>query len=124
MIFFSLNQLYSFCLVLFCGVVCGLIFTVLSVLFVKNHQNNIVKFIFKFIFGVFFSIFLIFSINVFYFGEFNLIIICSFILGFLWCLKTFKNLLDFLEIKFYYIYIKSYKYIKFYFERKNESIND
>lgn len=124
MIFFSANQLYSFCLVLLCGIICGIFNIILGVLLIKNHQNNIFNFIFKLIFGVIFSIFLIFSINIFYFGQFNLVIIGAFLLGFIWIKKTFSNLLDFLEIKFYYIYIKTIKLVKFYFERKHESIKD
>ncbi|MFQ6724218.1 MAG: spore cortex biosynthesis protein YabQ [Clostridia bacterium] len=124
MIFFSVNQLYSFCLVLCSGLIFGLIYSILGVIFIKNHQNNIFNFIFKFILGIIFSIFLVFSINIFYFGQFNLIIIVSFSLGFWWSKKTLEKLLDFFEIKFYYVYIKLKKLIKFYFERKHESIKD
>ena len=124
MIFFSVNQLYSFCLVLFCGIIFGLIYSILGVILIKNHQNKVFNFIFKFILSIIFSIFLVFSINIFYFGQFNPIIIASFFLGFLWSTKTVKKSLDFFEIKFYYSYIKIRKCIKFYFERKNESIKD
>ena len=124
MIFFSTNQLYSFCLVLFCGIVYGLIYGILGVLMLKNHQNKVFNFIFKFFSSIAFAIFLIFSINIFYFGQFNPIIISSFFLGFFWIFKTLKKSLDFFEIKFYYICIKLQKWIKFYFERKNESIKD
>ena len=124
MIFFSVNQLYSFCLVLFCGIIWGLICSILGVILIKNHQNKLFDFIFKFILSCIFVIFLIFSVNIFYFGQFNLIIIASFFLGFWWSTKTLKKSLDFFEIKFYYVYIKLLKLIKFYFERKNESIKD
>ncbi len=124
MIFFASNQLYSFCLVLFCGIICGLICGILGVILIKNHQKNIINFIFKFIFALFFSIFLIFSVNIFYFGDFNPIIIAAFILGFLLCTKSTRKMLDFFEIKFYYIYIKAYLWLKFYFEGKHESIKD
>ena len=124
MIFFSVNQLYSFCLILFGGLIFGLFYSVLGVILIKNHQNDIFNFIFKFILSIVFSVFLIFSINIFYFGQFNPIIISVFFAGFLWCKKTLKKSLDFFEIKFYYIYIKLIKYIKFYFERKHESIKD
>lgn len=124
MIFFSVNQLYSFCLVLLCGIICGIFNTILGVVLIKNHQNNIFNFIFKLILSIIFSIFLVFSINIFYFGQFNVIIIGAFLLGFIWIKKTFSNLLDFLEIKFYHIYIKTIKLVKFYFERKHESIKD
>jgi len=124
MIFFSVNQLYSFCLVLFFGIICAVFNAFLGVILIKNHQNNIFNFIFKFILSLFFSIFLIFSINIYYFGQFNLIIVLAFILGYWWSTKTLQKLLDFLEIKFYYIYIKLIKWVKFCFERKNASISD
>lgn len=124
MIFFSTNQLYSFCLILFYGILCGLIYSIFCVFLIKNHQNKLINFIFKFIFSIFVGVLLIFSINNFYFGQFNPIIILSFFIGFIWSIKTLKFLLDFFEIKVYYIYIKSFKYIKFYFVRKNESIKD
>ncbi len=124
MIFFSVNQLYSFCLVLFCGLIFGLVYSVLGVFFIKNHQNKIFEFIFKFILSIIFSIFLIFSVNIFYFGQFNIVIIASFFLGFWWSTKTLEKSLDFFEIKLYYVYIKFIRLIKFYFERKNESIKD
>ena len=124
MIFFSVNQLYSFCLVLFCGIIFGLFYNILGVLLIKNHQNNILNFIFKFVLSIIFSVFLIISINIFYFGQFNPIIIASFCIGFLWCKKTLKKSLDFFEIKFYYIYIKLIKWVKFYYEGKRKSIKD
>ena len=124
MIFFSVNQLYSFCLVLFCGIIFGVIYSILGVFFIKNHQNKPCNFIFKFILSIIFGIFLILSVNIFYFGQFNTIIIASFFLGFYWSTKTLEKSLDFFEIKFYYVYIKLKKLIRFYFERKHESIKD
>ena len=124
MIFFSANQLYSFCLISACGIIFGLICGVLGVDFVEKHQKNIINFIFKFILSLFFSIFLIFSINLFYFGDFNIVIISAFILGFIWCRKTTQKMLDFFEIKFYHVYINLHKQIKFVLEKKHESIKD
>lgn len=124
MIFFSINQLYSFCLVMFCGIVCAIFNTILGIILLKNHQNAIFNFIFKLILGIIFSIFLVFSINIFYFGQFNPLIIASFFIGFWWITKSVGKTLDFFEIKFYYIYTKLQKIIKFYFVRKNESIKD
>lgn len=124
MIFFSINQLYSFCLILFCGILCGLIYSIFCVFLIKNHQNKLINFIFNFLVSIFVGIFLIFSINIFYFGQFNLIIILSFFIGFIWSTKSLRFLLDFFETKVYYIYNKSFKYIKFCFVRKHESIKD
>ena len=124
MIFFSTNQLYSFCLVMLSGIIFSILYCFFSIILLKNHQNKLFNFIFKFILSLIFSIFLIFSINIFYFGEFNLIIISAFFVGFVWIIKTLDKMLDFFEIKFYHIYIKCLKWIKFYFERKHESIKD
>lgn len=124
MIFFSINQLYSFCLVLLFGIICGVFNTFLGVILIKNHQNNIFNFIFKLFLSLIFSIFLIFSINIYYFGQFNIAIILAFILGYTWITKTGRNLLDFFETKFYHIYIKLLRWVKFYLEKKHESIKD
>ena len=124
MIFFSINQLYSFCLILFCGILCGLIYSIFCVFLIKNHQNKLINFIFKFVFSIFIGILLIFSVNIFYFGQFNPIVVLSFFIGLIWSIKTLGFLLDFFETKVYYIYNKSFKYIKFCFVRKNESIKD
>ena len=124
MIFFSINQLYSFCLILFYGMLCGLIYSIFCVFLIKNHQNKLINFIFNFWTTIFIGILLIFSVNIFYFGQFNFIIIVSFFTGFAWSVKSLRFLLDFFEIKVYYIYTKTFRYIKFYFERKHESIKD
>ena len=124
MIFFTINQLYSFCLILFCGIISSLIYSILGVFLLKNHQNNLLNFIFKFIASIFVGIFLIISVNIFYFGQFNAIVFLAFFVGFIWGFKTLSKLLDFFEIKFYYICIKLCKWLKFYFERKNGSIKD
>lgn len=124
MIFFSTNQLYSFCLVMLSGIIFSVLYCFLGIILLKNHQNKLFNFIFKFIFSLIFSVFLIISVNIFYFGEFNFIIICAFFVGFIWCKKTLEKILDFFEIKFYHIYIKAIKWLKYYFERKHESIKD
>ena len=124
MIFFSINQLYSFCLILFCGILGGLIYSIFCVFLIKNHQNKLISFIFNFLTSIFVGILLTFSVNIFYFGQFNLIIILSFFIGFIWSTKTLRFLLDFFETKVYYIYNKSFKYIKLYLVRKHESIKD
>lgn len=124
MIFFSANQLYSFCLILFCGMICGLIYSIFCVFLTKSHQNKLIDFIFNFITSIFIGVLLIFSVIFFNSGQFNLVIIVAFFIGLMWSTKSLKFLLDFFEIKVYYIYIKLFKYLKFYFVRKNESIKD
>lgn len=124
MIFFSINQLYSFCLIMFCGVLCCIFNLFLGVFLIKNHQNKAFEFIFKLFLSLIFSVFLIFSVNFFYFGQYNIVLILAFILGYIWCLKTLHKLLDFLELKFYYIYIKLIRRFKVYSESKHQSISD
>ena len=124
MIFFSINQLYSFCLVGLFGMICAGFNGILGVFVLKNHQNKVLNFIFKLIIGIIFSIFLIFSINIFYFGQFNPIIISAFFLGYFWLAKTMQNLLDFFERLFYYVCINIYKKVRFYFETKRQSFSD
>ncbi len=122
MIFFSVNQLYSFCLVLSFGIICCIFNSILSAILLKNYQNNIFKFIFNLFLSLIFSIFLIFSINIFYFGQFHIAIILAFMLGYWWCGKTLSKLLDFLEAKLYYIYIISIRRV--WREHKYKSIDD
>lgn len=124
MIFFSLNQLYSFCIILFGGILCGIFNGILGVLTLRSRQKNIFNFIFKLIVSVFFSIFLIFFVHLYYFGSFSPTIILAFALGYVWIDKTLRKLLDFFEIKVYHTYIFILRSIKHHLARKNESIKD
>lgn len=124
MIFFSLNQLYSFLIILFGGILCGVFNGILGVLTLKSRQKNIFNFIFKLITSLFFAIFLIFFVNLYYFGTFSPVIILAFTIGYVWIGKTLRKLLDFFEIKVYYTYIFILKSIKHYLARKHESIKD
>lgn len=124
MIFSSINQLYSFCIILFGGIICGIFNGILGVLTLKSRQKNIFNFIFRLICSIFFTIFLIFFVNLYYFGIFSPATILAFTLGYIWIEKTLRKLLDFFEIKVYHIYIAILKSIKRYLARKNESIKD
>lgn len=124
MIFFTINQIYSFLLIFSFGVFCGLFSSILGVFLLKNHQNLFFNYFFKIFLSVFFGIFIIFSINLFYFGDFKAITILSFVLGYTIINKTLSNLLDFLELKVYYIYKNIIKGVKSHFARKHSSIQD
>lgn len=124
MIFYSINQIYSFLLIFTFGVLCGLFSSIFGVFLLKNHQNLFFDYFFKIILTIIFGIFIIFSINLFYFGSFQPITILSFALGYFAIIKTLANLLDFLELKVYHIYKNIIKGVKFHIARKRQSIQD
>lgn len=124
MIFFSINQVYSFLLIFTSGVICGLILAFFKVFLLNNYQKNIFNYFFKIFSTIIFSFFIIFSINLFYYGDFKPIPILAFILGYFCLNKTLSNSLDFLQTKFYYIYIKIMKGVKKHFAGKHKSIQD
>lgn len=124
MIFFTINQLYSFLLIFSFGVFGGLFCSILGVFLLKNHQNLFFNYFFKIFSTIIFGIFIIFSINLFYFGDFKPIPILAFTLGWVAINKILSNLLDFLELKSYHIYNKIKKGMVSYIAGKHKSIQD
>lgn len=124
MIFSTINQLPLFCITVFAGIIASIGNSILGIIFLSKHQKRFVNVIFKIICLLLASIALIFFINYFCYGNFSPIIILGFIFGYIWIKLSSVKLLDFLQIKFYYMYIHLILCIKFYFARKNESIKD
>ena len=111
MIFFSLNQLNSFLIFLFIGVVLGIIFCVLKIIFLFNFRKKLLKNIyFCMFFTLFFNIFIIF-LNIFNFGKFNFVLLFSYISGFVLLEKVANKSVVFFENKWYTI-ITKYKQFK------------
>ena len=110
MIFSTLNQFNCFLFFIFFGIVSGLIGSALNILFLKKYQKIYLKIIFDTIFYTFFAIFYVIFINLFNFGKFSFALIASCILGFVWINKLLFNLVDFLQIKWYNIFIKIFKH--------------
>lgn len=124
MIFYSINQVYSFLLIFSFGVFCSLFSSILGVFLLKNHHKIFFGYLFKIFLTIIFGIFIIFSVNLFYFGSFQPIAILSFTLGYVATNKTLAKTLDFLELKVYYIYNNIIKGVKSYLARKHKSIQD
>lgn len=116
MIFYSFNQLNCFLIFIFYGIICCLIYNVFNLIFLIKFQKKFKKIIFDSIFYSFFNIFLIFLINFLNFGKINFSILLGYILGFYLTKKSTKNLLVFLENKWYNIFTKNFSK-----ENKNES---
>lgn len=101
MIFSSFNQLNCLLLFITIGIFTGLFANVLSIIFLKNYQKNIIKIIFDSIFYAFFSILFIFYTIYFNFGEFSITLLASYILGIFWIKILTHKLVVFFEFKWY-----------------------
>ena len=106
MIFSTQNQFNSFLIFIFVGLVFGLIFQILNLIFLKNYQKIFLKIIFDTVFFTFFSIFLVFLLNIFNFGKFSYTLCLATVLGFFTTKKLCKNLVALFETK-WYNFIKS-----------------
>lgn len=124
MIFITVNQLYIFCIIVLGGMLACCINEILGVIFISKYHNKIISTFFKLIKLIITSCILIFFVGYFNYGSFSPFIIIGFLLGFIWIKLSLVKLLDFLQIKFYYMYIYILNCVKFYFARKNESIKD
>lgn len=103
MIFSTQNQVYCFLIFLFFGIVLGFIYSIYKTIFLLNFQKIISKNIF---FTIFYAIFIVFFnilINFFNFGKTHIALLIVYILGFSLIKRLLKNLLVFLENKWYTI---------------------
>ena len=103
MIFSTLNQFNCFLIFLFFGICSSLIYKFFSIIFLKKYQKKLKIIIFDCIFSIFLIIFLTFLINYLNFGKLSLGIIVAFLTGNLIFNKLVKNLVVFLENKWYNI---------------------
>ena len=101
MIFSTFNHLNIFLIFLFLGLIFGFIYLILNIIFLHCFSKNIIKNIINCIFYTFFTCFFNIFINIFNFGKINLTLITSCLVGYVWCLKVFKNLLVFYKNKCY-----------------------
>ena len=109
MIFSSNNQLNCFFVFLFFGFLCGIISQIIFAIFLKNHQNKIIKPIFDTIFYTFLTIFYTFLTIYFNFGEFSLVLLLSFLVGFFWVKNITKKMFVIFENKCYNILTKLFQ---------------
>jgi len=118
MIFLSVNQLNCFLIFLFFGIISCVIYKFFCILFLKNYQKIFKIIIFDTIFYTFLMIFYIFLINFLNFGKLSLVLIFAFTIGFYFFKILTKNLVVFLQNKWYNIFIK-------YFSKgKNKNANE
>lgn len=117
MIFQTQNQLNTFLIILFFGLICCLFFNFIKTIFLISFTKKFKKILFCCIFYSIFACFFIFLLIFFNFGIFNISLLLAFILGFIWCNFLFKNLVVFLENKWYTTYNK----IKISFKDTNAS---
>ncbi len=101
MIFSSFNHVNCFLVFLFFGIILGFIDNIISIVFLKNYQKKFVIPIFDTVFYTFFSILFVILLNIFNFGEFSLVLVLAYVLGFYWIKKQLKNLVAFLQTKWY-----------------------
>ena len=106
MIFSTLNQLNCFLLFIFFGLIFGFFYNLAGILFLKKYQKIFQKIIFDSVFFGFFSIFYVFLINFYNFGIFSITLILGYLIGFLWIKNLGKNLVVFLQEKWYTFLIK------------------
>ena len=101
MIFSTLNQVNCFLIFVFLGIIFSIIYDALFILFLKKHRKKFANYTFDTIFYAIFSCFFVIFKNIFNFGlfSFSLLLACS--IGFVWTKSTTKNLVVFLEEKWY-----------------------
>ena len=91
MIFSTFNQFNCFVIFIFFGIIAGLIYNLFAIIFLLNYSKKIKNLIILTIFYAFFTTFFIILINIFNFGKISFVVILSYILGFIWIKKLFKN---------------------------------
>ena len=123
MIFFTLNQFNCFLIFIFFGIILNLIYNLFSILFLKNFQKKLKIIIFDTVFYSFFNIFLIFLINFLNFGNLSFTLLASSYLGFYLTKRLCKNLVVFLEKKWYTIVNKNYSKRKTRKCKQTEKLN-
>lgn len=102
MMFFTLIHLKLFFISIFFGFL-YYIFYFINSLFLSKYCKNLSKNLFFVINSVFFSIFFLIFINFYNFGSINIILIVIYSASFLYCKKTFNNLLAKVYKKLYNI---------------------
>ena len=103
MIFQTNNQTTNLIIFLFCGIIVGLISIFYFLLFTQNFQKKSVNLIIFTIFYSFFTIFFIFLTNFLNFGKFSIVLLFSFLLGYVWVKQLVKKSVVILEKKWYTI---------------------
>lgn len=124
MIFSTLLQVDAFFGMIFGGIVFYLFYFLINILFFPKIKNNISKNIHHIFFSLFFTLFFIIFLNLLNFGEFNIFLLIVYVAGFCWVYFTFKNLLAFLQNKWYTFFCKVCRHFDVIWMKKYGSIKD
>jgi len=109
MIFSTLNQHACFFIFLFFGAIIGFIYSILKIIFLPKNNKNLIKNILNCIFFTIFSLFFVIILNFFNFGKLSCTLIVSYFLSFFAIVKLNKNLVVFLQNKWYNVISKLFK---------------
>lgn len=104
MIFSSFNQLNNILIFIFLGIILGLIYCLIEIIFLLNLQKKLKNITINSVFYIFFALFFVFLINIFNFGIFSISLLLALILGFIWIKTLCKKLVVFLKNKWYNIF--------------------
>jgi len=124
MIFLSFTHLKSCYYMLIACLIFILIIQVLKTIFLFNKNPLLVKNVFTFIFTLIGGFIFIVFTNLFNFGEYNIVLIISYVLIFYFADKRLCKLVDFFSSKVYHIYNLIFKWGKFSIAKKFRSIQD
>lgn len=124
MIYSTFSQLNALFYSILIGIIIYLIIFIFKIIFLYNFSNIIFKNIQLFFYTLFCGFGLIYLINHFNYGEYNVILIISFLGLIFYSDKMLKNLLDFLSKKVYHIYRRLTEWEKNYIAKKLTSIED
>lgn len=124
MIYSTFSQLNALFYSILIGIIIYLIIFIFKIIFLYNFANIIFKNIQLFFYTLFCGFGLIYLINHFNYGEYNVVLIISFLGLIFYSDKMLKNSLDFLSKKVYHIYSRLTKWEKNYIAKRLTSIED
>lgn len=95
------HQLKCFLLFLFFGIIFNLIYSIFSIIILRNSQKKIKNNIFNGIFSLIFIVFFEILKNLFNYGLFNIVILFSYLFGFFTMKKASNKSVVFFQKKWY-----------------------
>lgn len=124
MIYSTFSQLKAVYMILLAGFICSVIIFLLKSILIYNYCNTFFKNILSFIFTLMLGLILILFVNLFNYGEYNIILILLYLIEINWIEKRLRKLLDFFSLKVYNYYKYIIKWEKYRIARKIKSIAD
>lgn len=124
MIYLSFSHLKSCYYMLLFSLIFIVAITILKIIFIYYKSPLIVKNIYIFLFSLLGGFIFIIFTNLYNFGEYNFVLVVSYIALFYFANKRLKKLVDFFSSKVYHIYRILFKWGKFYIAKRRASIQD